>query len=234
MKKKKILTFTATYNEAENIKNLIYKIKKYNPNIHILIIDDNSPDGTGKIIQKISNNIKNLKLITRTAKKGLDSAHKLAYKFALKNNYDYLITMDADFSHDPREIRNFLRFLPNFSFVIGSRYIRGGKCLMKGKRLLLSKYGNLFIRKVLGINLSEFTTSFRGFNLKNLKNFNLDQINSKGYSFFMGTVVEIYNRKFSVKEIPIIFKDRSKGVSKIPKFEIFRTLKNLILFSLRK
>ena len=105
---------------------------------------------------------------------------------------------------------------------------------MKGKRLLLSKYGNLFIRKVLGTNLSEFTTSFRGFNLKNLKNFNLDQINSKGYSFFMGTVVEIYNRKFSIKEIPIIFKDRSKGVSKIPKFEIFRTLKNLILFSLRK
>jgi len=234
MKKKKILTFTATYNEAENIKKLIYKIKRYNPNMHILIIDDNSPDGTGKIIQKISKNIKNLRLITRTAKKGLDSAHKLAYKFALKNNYDYLITMDADFSHDPREIRNFLRFLPNFSFVIGSRYIRGGKCLMKGKRLLLSKYGNLFIRKVLGINLSEFTTSFRGFNLKNLKNFNLDQINSKGYSFFMGTVVEIYNRKFSVKEIPIIFKDRSKGVSKIPKFEIFRTLKNLILFSLRK
>ena len=234
MKKKKILTFTATYNEAENIKNLIYKIKKYNPNIHILIIDDNSPDGTGKIIQKISNNIKNLKLITRTAKKGLDSAHKLAYKFALNNNYDYLITMDADFSHDPRVIKNFLKFLPKFSFVIGSRYVRGGKCLMKGKRLLLSKYGNLFIRKVLGVNLSEFTTSFRGFNLKNLKNFNLDQINSKGYSFFMGTVVEIYNRKFSVKEIPIIFKDRSKGVSKIPKFEIFRTLKNLFLFSLKK
>ena len=107
MKKKKILTFTATYNEAENIKNLIYKIKKYNPNMHILIIDDNSPDGTGKIIQKISNNLKNLKLITRTAKKGLDSAHKLAYKFALKNNYDYLITMDADFSHDPRVIKIF-------------------------------------------------------------------------------------------------------------------------------
>ena len=126
MKKKKILTFTATYNEAENIKNLIYKIKRYNPNTHILIIDDNSPDGTGKIVQKISNNIKNLKLITRTEKKGLDSAHKLAYNFALKNNYDYLITMDADFSHDPSVIKNFLKFLPKFSFVIGSRYIRGG------------------------------------------------------------------------------------------------------------
>ena len=231
---KKTLIFSATYNEFENIQNFITAVHDHNPKFDILIIDDNSPDGTGKIIKKISNNIKNLKLITRTAKKGLDSAHKLAYKFALKNNYDYLITMDADFSHDPREIKNFLKFLPKFSFVIGSRYIRGGKCLMKGKRLLLSKYGNLFIRKVLGTNLSEFTTSFRGFNLKNLKNFNLDQINSKGYSFFMGTVVEIYNRKFSIKEIPITFKDRSKGVSKIPKFEIFRTLKNLFLFSLKK
>lgn len=234
MKKKKLLIFTATYNEAENIKSLIYKIRKYNPNAHILIIDDNSPDGTGKIVKNISNNKKNLKLITRTNKKGLDSAHKLAYKFALKNKYNYLITMDADFSHDPKIIKNFLKFLPKFSFVIGSRYIKGGKCLMKGKRLLLSKYGNLFIGKVLGIKLSEFTTSYRGFNLKNLKNFNLDQINSKGYSFFMGTVIEIYVRKFSIKEIPIIFRDRSKGVSKIPKFEIFRTLKNLFFFRLRK
>ena len=234
MKKKKLLIFTATYNEAENIKSLIYKIRKYNPNAHILIIDDNSPDGTGKIVKNIFKNKKNLKLITRTNKKGLDSAHKLAYKFALKNKYNYLITMDADFSHDPKIIKNFLKFLPKFSFVIGSRYIKGGKCLMKGKRLLLSKYGNLFISKVLGIKLSEFTTSYRGFNLKDLKNFNLDQINSKGYSFFMGTVIEIYVRKFSIKEIPIIFKDRSKGVSKIPKFEIFRTLKNLFFFRLRK
>ena len=109
MKKKKILIFTATYNEAENIKNLIYEIKKFNSNSHILIIDDNSPDGTGKIVQKIFKNNKNLKLITRTTKRGLDSAHKLAYKFALKNNYDYLITMDADFSHNPKIIKNFLK-----------------------------------------------------------------------------------------------------------------------------
>ena len=86
MKKKKLLIFTATYNEAENIKNLIYKIRKYNPTAHILIIDDNSPDGPGKIVKNIFNNKKNLKLITRTKKKGLDSAHKLAYKFALKIN----------------------------------------------------------------------------------------------------------------------------------------------------
>jgi len=234
MKKKKILIFTATYNEAENIRDLIYKIRKFSPDSHILIIDDNSPDGTGNIVKKISNNIKNLKLISRKTKSGLDTAHKLAYNFALKNNYDYLITMDADFSHDPKVIRNILKFLPEFSFVIGSRYIKGGKCLMKGKRLLLSRYGNLLIKKVLSINLSEFTTSFRGFNLKKLKNFHLNQVNSKGYSFFMGTVFEIYSQKFSIKEIPIVFKDRSKGISKIPKFEIFRTLKNLFYFSLRK
>ena len=231
---KRILVFTACYNEKENIGKLIFKIKENLPEGEILIIDDNSPDQTKEVIYNLKDSISKLYLVVREKKLGLDTAHKFAYDFAIKNNYDYLITMDADFSHDPKIIKNFLKFLPKFSFVIGSRYIKGGKCLMKGKRLLLSKYGNLFIGKVLGIKLSEFTTSYRGFNLKNLKNFNLDQINSKGYSFFMGTVIEIYVRKFSIKEIPIIFKDRSKGVSKIPKFEIFRTLKNLFFFRLRK
>ena len=231
---KKILVFTATYNEYENIVELIKKIKNQRSKPDLLIIDDNSPDNTSEKVLELQKEYNNLFLIKRDGKLGLDSAHKEGYQYALKNNYDYLITMDADFSHDPKVIRSFLKFLPKFSFVIGSRYIKGGKCLMKGKRLLLSRYGNLLIKKVLSINLSEFTTSFRGFNLQKLKNFHLNQVNSKGYSFFMGTVFEIYSQKFSIKEIPIVFKDRSKGISKIPKFEIFRTLKNLFYFTLRK
>ena len=105
---------------------------------------------------------------------------------------------------------------------------------MKGKRLLLSKYGNLIIKKILKINLTEFTTSFRGFNLKRLNQFNLNKVKTKGYSFFMGTVFEIYNRGYSVKEIPIVFKDRINGVSKIPKMEIFRTFKNLFILYFKK
>ena len=231
---KKILVFTATYNEIKNIKELILEIKKYNPNVDILIIDDNSPDGTSNKIIKLKKDIKNLFLITREKKLGLDSAHKLGYEFALDNKYDYFITMDAVLSHDPKEIKNFLNHLSNYPFVIGSRYISGGKCLMKGRRLLISKYGNLIIKKILQIDLNEFTTSYRGFDLNNLINFHLDLVKTKGYSFFMGTIFEIYQRDFPIKEIPIVFKDRTKGSSKIPRLEILRTLKNLFILFLRK
>ncbi len=233
-KLKKILVFTATYNESKNVKELILEIKKYNPNVDILIIDDNSPDGTSKEILRLKRNIHNLFLITREKKLGLDSAHKLGYKFALQNKYDYFISMDADLSHDPKEIKNFIKYLSNYPFVIGSRYISGGKCLMTGRRYIISKYGNLIIKKILKINLSEFTTSYRGFNLNNLSNFDLKLVNTKGYSFFMGTIFEIHQRNFAIKEIPIIFKDRAKGSSKIPKLEIIRTLKNLILLFIKK
>jgi len=232
--KKKVLVFTATYNEVENIHTLINKIKKFNPQVHILIIDDNSPDGTALVIKTLKKKFKNLYLIIRKKKEGLDSAHKLGYDYAIKKKYDYLITMDADLSHDPKKINDFIKNLSNFEFVIGSRYMKGGKCLMKGKRLLLSKYGNLIIKKILNINLTEFTTSFRGFNLKRLNKFNLNKVKTKGYSFFMGTVFEIYNRGYSITEIPIVFKDRTSGVSKIPKMEIFRTFKNLFILFFKK
>ncbi len=231
--KKKILVFTATYNEISNISKLIFKIKKYNQKLDILILDDNSPDGTGKKVLELKTKYKKLFFISRKKKLGLDSAHKIGYEFAKKNNYDYLITMDADLSHDPKEIKNFIINLNEYPFIIGSRYSKGGKCLMKGKRLFISKYGNFIIRKILGINLNEFTTSYRGFNLKKLKNFHLNCVKTKGYSFFMGTVFEIHKRNFNIKEIPIIFKDRAKGKSKIPKLEIFRTLKNLMILTFR-
>ena len=140
---KKILIFTATYNEAENIENLIDSIKVQSTQLHILIIDDNSPDGTSNIVKKKKSAHENIFLITRNGKLGLDTAHKQAYEFALKNQYDYLITMDADNSHDPIEIKKILLQLEEYPFVIGSRYIKGGQCLMRGRRLIMSKYGNL-------------------------------------------------------------------------------------------
>lgn len=229
---KKVLVFTATYNESENIDALIESIKKQKHNPDLLIIDDNSPDGTALKIKELQKVYKNIFLINREKKLGLDSAHKSAYEFAQENNYDFLITMDADLSHDPNEIENFIFYLNDNPFVIGSRYVKGGKCLMKGSRLLLSKYGNLLIKFLTRINCTEFTTSYRGFDLKKLSNFQLNQVKTKGYSFFMGTIVEIYRKNFPIKEIPIIFKDRFKGKSKIPKLEIFRTLKNLLIISI--
>tara|TARA_B100001989_G_scaffold240586_1_gene205773 strand:+ start:1562 stop:2269 length:708 start_codon:yes stop_codon:yes gene_type:complete len=231
---KEILIFTACYNEAENIEKLIKGIKKCLPTSSILIIDDNSPDRTQQKIIELKKEINLLNLIVREKKMGLDTAHKLAYEFAVKQKFNYLITMDADLSHDPNELINFTRNLEKNSFVIGSRYIRGGKCLMKGSRLLMSKLGNIVIKFFSRIDCNEFTTSYRGFNINKLKGFHLNHVKESGYSFFMGTIFEINKRNFNIKEIPITFADREKGISKIPKLEILRTLVNLLIYILKK
>ena len=232
--KKKILIFTATYNEKDNIENLIRSINDNNLKVDIFIIDDLSPDKTYVKIQDLQKEYKNIFLKIRNGKSGLDTAHKEAYEYAISNNYDYLITMDADLSHDPNEINNFINYLSDFPFVIGSRYVKGGKCLMSGRRLFVSKFGNKLIKNVLQINSNEFTTSYRGFNLSKLKNFHLNKVSNKGYSFFMGTLFEIDKLGYKIKEIPIIFKDRQKGLSKIPKIEILRTIKNLLILFFKK
>jgi len=234
MKIKNILVFTATYNEKDNIKNLINSIRENLPNASILIIDDNSPDNTQEIIKIMQSNDDKLNLIIREKKLGLDTAHKEAFRYALKNNFDFLVTMDADLSHDPKDLIEIVNHLDEFPFVIGSRYVEGGKCLMKGFRLKLSKYGNIFIKKLSGIDCNEFTTSYRGFNLGKLDDFNLSDVNVSGYSFFMGSIFEINKKKIPIKEVPITFYDRHNGVSKIPRIEIFRTLKTLIFLTIKK
>ena len=230
----KTLIFTATYNEKENIKKLIYDINKLNKNIDILVIDDNSPDKTWEILQQLEKNLPNLKVIIRNCKSGLDTAHKLAYEYAKNNEYVNFISMDADLSHDPLEIPKIMDYLDKFPFVIGSRYSLGGKCEMNGFRLLLSMVGNKVFKYFLKINCNEFTSSYRGFNHVKLKNFDFNLINSKGYSFFMETIYRINKLNYEIKEIPIIFKNRAQGKSKIPKIEIFRTLKNLLILFFEK
>ena len=230
----KILVFTATYNEKENIEKLIDVILKLRNDIKMLVIDDKSPDKTYEILEKISKKNDNLIVVKREKKLGLNTAHIMAYEYALKNNYDKLITLDADFSHDPNEITKIIDFLDKYDFVIGSRYIEGGKNVQPFFRYLISYLGNKLIKLVLKINLNEFTTSYRGFNLKKLNNFNLNQIKGKGYSFFMETVIVLNRLGYKCFEFPIHFKDRVQGKSKIPKIEIFRTFKNLMLLFLKK
>jgi dolichol-phosphate mannosyltransferase len=224
----KTLVFTATYNEVQNIKKLISLIYKNFPKADILVVDDNSPDLTYKLLKKLKKKYKNLKIKLRDKKYGLDSAHKFAYDFAKKNGYVKLITMDADLSHNPIEIKKIVRLLDKSEFVIGSRYIKGGKCELPLLRYLISFFGNKFIKFFLGIKCNEFTTSYRGFNLIKLKNFSLKKIKSKGYSFFMETVYLINKKNFKITEIPIKFKNRIYGKSKIPKIEILRTFFNAI------
>lgn len=230
----KILVFTATYNEKENIEKLVHEIFRSNKNLDIYVIDDNSPDGTATILKKISKNNDNFYYKIRENKLGLNTAHILAYDYAKENNYDKLITLDADFSHDPVEIPKIIDLLNKYDFVIGSRYSEGGKNIQPFFRYLISYFGNKLIRTLLRIKMKEFTTSYRGFNLNKLKNFDLKIVKGKGYSFFMETVVRINRLGFSCAEFPIKFKDRKYGKSKIPKIEIFRTLKNLIYLCFEK
>ena len=232
--KNKILIATATYNELENISKLIHRILKIKLDLHILVIDDNSPDKTYLILEKFKKKFKNrFNYILRKSKLGLDTAHKEIYKYATMNEFDYLITMDADLSHNPSKITEIVNKLNDYDFVIGSRYIKGGECKMKKSRLILSKFGNLFIGFILNSKIKEHTTSYRGFNLNKLKkkNFSFKLINSKGYSFFMETIFQLKKKNCTMKEIPIVLKDREYGISKIPKLELFRTLLNL--FSLK-
>lgn len=225
----KILVFTATYNEKDNIKNLIYQIKKNLRNCDILVIDDNSPDGTGKVLDELKEHEDiNLSVIHRTGKLGLGSAHLYAMRYAIENNYEVLITMDADFSHNPDDIPRLLEKLNNADFVIGSRYADGGKSDYSGYRQFISKTGNWLAKKTLGFTISEVTTSFRCFRTSMLKKLDLSQIKSDGYSFFLECVFYINYYGFILLEIPIHFKDREQGISKISKLQIVYSLVTLL------
>jgi dolichol-phosphate mannosyltransferase len=225
--KDKILIFSATYNEAGNILNFLEEINNLNIKLDVLLIDDNSPDNTKDIIKKYSATKNYIKLIVRDKKDGLDTAHKTAYDYSLSNKYDFLITMDSDMSHDPKRIPDFVTELKNTPFVTGSRYMKNGSSDMTGWRFFLSFFGNKFIKFILKIDCTEFTTSYRGFNLKKLNDFHLRNVDSKGYSFFMETIFLLNSKNFLIKQIPIHFKNRQKGKSKIPKIEMFRTLYNV-------
>jgi dolichol-phosphate mannosyltransferase len=191
----KILVFTGTYNESGNIFKFITQVLEVSDEINLLIIDDNSPDKTFEIIKSHPLINKRIFLIIREKKLGLDTAHKFAYNYAKKKNYNKLITMDSDLSHDPQVIPKFINFLDKYDFVQGSRYISGGQNNLPIFRYLLSYFGNKLIKIILKSKFNEHTNSYRGFNLNTLENFNLNEVNAGGYSFFMETIykLKLYN-----------------------------------------
>mgnify|MGYP001417409265 FL=1 len=167
MKNQKFLIAISTYKEVDNLKNIIDKIKYYSPASDILVVNDNSNDGTKELLEEINDD--NLIYIERPKKLGLGTAHKLSIFYAIKYNYDFLLTMDADFSHDPSHIPLLIEKARLDNFVIGSRFCDGGKSDYKGMRKVISNYGNFFARKFLGIKLLEITTYFRVYSVKLLK-----------------------------------------------------------------
>ena len=227
MKNEKLLIAISTYKEVDNLKNIIDKIKDFSPSSTILIINDNSNDGTKELIDKIKP--KNLVYIERPKKLGLGTAHKLSIFYAIKHNYDYLLTMDADFSHDPSHIPFLIEKAKINNFVIGSRFCDGGKSDYKGIRRIISKYGNFFARKFLGIKVSEITTYFRVYSVQLLKKIPYNKLNAQGYSLGVKLVWFMNKLDADLIEVPIHFRDRTKGKSKIPKLQIFISFFDLII-----
>ncbi|HOP50553.1 MAG TPA: polyprenol monophosphomannose synthase [Ignavibacteriales bacterium] len=214
----KVLIIIPTYNEIENISKMIKYIRENYPDIYILVVDDNSPDGTGDYVENITKTDDKVKLIRRSGKLGLGTAYVKGFKYAIENKYDYIFEMDADFSHDPAEIKNFLIAIQNADLVLGSRYINGVNVInWPMKRLLLSYFANYYTRLVTGMPIKDATGGFKCFRRKVLENIDLSKIKSNGYSFQIEMTFKAWVKGFKIVEIPIIFVDRVQGVSKMSK-----------------
>lgn len=216
--KMKTLVIIPTYNELDNIQKLVpYILEKY-PELDILIVDDNSPDGTADFVEKLSRTDSRVKLIKRAKKMGLGTAYVEGFKYMLSNGYDAVIQMDADYSHDPKEIKNFLKKIKDYDLVLGSRYINGVRVInWPIRRLLLSYFANLYTRIITGMPIKDATGGFKCFRREVLEAIDLDNINSNGYSFQIEMNFLAWKKKFKIAEIPIIFVERVQGASKMSK-----------------
>lgn len=215
---KKTLIIIPTYNELKNIQKLISQLRSEYPAIDILIVDDNSPDGTGKLVNELSASDSQLKLIEREGKLGLGTAYVRGFKYAIENNYDFVIQMDADFSHDPKVIKQFLEHIENNDVVIGSRYIKGVNVVnWPMSRLLLSYFANIYTKVITGMPIYDATGGYKCWRREVLQAINLDKITSNGYSFQIEMNFKAWKKGFKLKEISITFVDRTDGSSKMSK-----------------
>jgi dolichol-phosphate mannosyltransferase len=221
------LVFTATYNERENLPVFLDRVFALDPSFEVLVVDDNSPDGTGQLLDSIATANPRLRVLHRLTKLGLGTAHQLGMIYAERNGYDRLITMDADLSHNPDEISSLLAALGNADFVIGSRYAPGGSSDYRGQRRFLSVMANTLARLLLRLPYYEYTTSFRAFRVEMLRSHRCSKLKSDSYSFFMETVYRLSCAGFRVVEVPINFHDRVAGTSKLPKLAMLNGMAKL-------
>ena len=214
----KNLIIIPTYNEVNNINELIDRITSVNREIHILFVDDNSPDGTGEIINDISKNNANIQIISRPMKMGLGTAYIKGFKWAIKHEYDHVLQMDADLSHNPSDIIKLLADIKDHDLVIGSRYLDGFNVVnWPFSRLLLSYGANLYTRLLTGIPINDSTGGFKCFKIEVLKKIDLDAIVSEGYSFQIEMNYLSWINGYRIKETSIVFTDRTVGQSKMSK-----------------
>jgi dolichol-phosphate mannosyltransferase len=214
----KALVIIPTYNEAENISAIISEVLKQDEHLQVLVVDDNSPDGTGNIVKHLMESHERIHLLERDEKKGLGPAYVAGFKYAIENNYNYIFEMDADFSHDPKELPVMLKEIQSHDLVIGSRYVQGINVVnWPIQRLILSYFAAHYVQFVTGMPIKDPTGGFKCFRKEVLESINLDKILSDGYSFQVEMNFRAWKKGFKIKEIPIIFTDRRSGQSKMSK-----------------
>ena len=211
------LVIVPTYNERENITRLIGSTLEQDPRLEILVVDDGSPDGTGDIVESLMQHEPRLNIIKRARKMGLGTAYIAGFRWALEQGYDFVFEMDADFSHDPAHLPQFLRAIEDADVVLGSRY-RNGKVTVVNwpiKRLLLSYFANVYARVVTGLPVWDATGGFKCFRRKVLEAIDLSHVRSNGYAFQIEMSFRAWRKHFRIVEIPIVFVDRTEGQSKM-------------------
>ena len=213
------LVIIPTYNERENISRIIEAVLEKDDRIEILVVDDGSPDGTGDIVENLGAGDPRVHLLRRARKLGLGTAYIAGFKWALERRYDYVFEMDADFSHDPGHLPEFLRSIETADLVLGSRYRHGKVTVVNWpiKRLLLSYYANVYARIVTGLPLWDATGGYKVYRRAVLESIDLDDVRSNGYAFQIEMSFRAWRKNFRIVEIPIVFVDRTEGTSKMSK-----------------
>ena len=217
------LIIVPTYNEVENIQPFLHQVLSLTPpEVEALVVDDDSPDGTGKLVRSLKKENPRIHLLERREKLGLGSAYVVGFKWGIAREYSVMIEMDADFSHDPKYLQPMLDYLKRYDFVIGSRYVKGGGTVNWSLfRKFISRAGNFYARAILGAPISDFTGGFNGWNRKVLISLGLDTIRSDGYSFQIELKHRSFCKGFTFFEFPIVFEDRRVGQSKMSNKIVF-------------
>lgn len=217
--RERALVIVPTYNERENIARLIETVLSQDRRLEILVVDDGSPDGTASVVEGIIAQNNRVHILQRPRKMGLGTAYIAGFRWGLERGYDLLFEMDADFSHDPGHLPDFLRAATSADLVLGSRY-RGGKVTVVNwpiSRLLLSYFANVYARAVTGLPVWDATGGFKCFHRKVLQSIDFDKVRSNGYAFQIEMSFRAWKHGFKIVEIPIVFVDRTEGQSKMSK-----------------
>jgi dolichol-phosphate mannosyltransferase len=220
------LVIIPTYNEAENIERIVHRIAESLPEAGILVVDDGSPDGTGDLVKAVAAELPDVHLLTRTEKAGLGSAYRAGFVWGLDHDYDVLVEMDADFSHDPAALPTLLAPLNDgYDVSIGSRYVRGGKVPNWARhRHFLSQGGNRYAEIVLGLKVADSTAGFRAYKADIMRKLDLNLIRAEGYGFQIEMTYRAKQHGAAIAEVPITFVDRAAGESKMSSRIVFEAL----------